>query len=90
MIKSRTTQIIFQSIYIGIAIIAVLASLGLFDMAYRWDFYVHFTNLSNYLCVILMFIELRDTAKKEIDSYVTTYPALKFIALLGILLTFII
>ena len=66
MIKSRTTQLIFQSIYIGIAIIAILASLGLFEMTYRWDFYVHFTNLSNYLCAIMMFLELHDTAKKEI------------------------
>lgn len=90
MIKSRTGQLIFQSIYIGIAIIAVLASLGLFEMAYRWDFYVHFTNLSNYLCAIFMVLELRDTAKKNIDSYVTTYPTVKFVALLSILLTFII
>ena len=90
MIKSKTAQLIFQSIYIGIAIIAVLASLGLFDMAYRWDFYVHFTNLSNYLCAILMFLELRDTAIKCTDSYVKTFPTLKFVALLGILLTFII
>lgn len=90
MVKSRTTQLIFQSIYIGIAIIAILASLGLFEMTYRWDFYVHFTNLSNYLCAIFMFLELRDTAKKTMDSYVTTYPIVKFVALLSILLTFMI
>ena len=90
MIKSRTTQLIFQSIYIGIAIIAILASLGLFEMTYRWDFYVHFTNLSNYLCAILMFLELRDTAKRSLDAYVATYPVVKFISLLAILLTFII
>ena len=90
MIKSRTTQLIYQSVYIGIAIIGILASLGLFEMSYRWDFYVYFTNLSNYLCAILMFLELRDIAKKSSDSFVTTFPLLKFIALLGILLTFII
>lgn len=90
MIKSRTVQLIFQSIYMGIAIIAILASFGLFEMTYRWDFYVHFTNLSNYLCAIIMFLELRDTAKKSMDSYVTTNPSVKFIALLGILLTFTI
>lgn len=90
MIKSRTSQLIFQSIYIGIAIIAFLASLGLFEMTYRWDFYIHFTNLSNYLCIIIMLIELCDTAKKKNDGYVSTLPVLKFIALLGILLTFII
>ena len=90
MIKNRTTQLIFESIYIGISIIAVLASLGLFEMTYRWDFYIHFTNLSNYLCIIIMLIELCDTAKKKNDGYVSTLPVLKFIALLGILLTFII
>lgn len=90
MVKSRTTQLIFQSIYIGIAIIAILASLGLFEMTYMWDFYVHFTNLSNYICAIIMFLELRDTAKKNTDSFVTTFPGLKFFALLAILLTFII
>lgn len=90
MIKSRTTQLIFQSIYIGIAIIAILASIGLFEMTYRWDFYVHFTNLSNYLCAIMMFLELRDTAKRSSDAYVATHPVVKFISLLSILLTFII
>ena len=90
MIKNRTAQLIFESIYIGISIIAVLASLGLFEMTYRWDFYIHFTNLSNYLCIIIMLIELCDTAKKKNDGYVSTLPVLKFIALLGILLTFII
>lgn len=90
MIKSRTTQLIYKSIYVGIAIIAILASLGLFEMTYRWDFYVHFTNLSNYLCAIFMFLELRDTAKKNTDSFVTTFPVAKFVALLAILLTFII
>ena len=90
MVKNRTIQLIFQSIYIGIAIIGILASLGLFDMSYRWDFYIHFTSLSNYLCAIVMFLELRDTAIKNEDSFVTTFPLLKFISLLGILLTFIV
>lgn len=90
MIKNRTAQLIYQSIYIGIAIIAILASIGLFDMAFRWDFYIHFTNLSNYLCIIIMLIELKDTAKKKRDNYVHTLPRLKFVALLSILLTFIV
>lgn len=90
MVKSRTIQLIFQSIYIGISIIAVLASFGLFDMSFRWDFYIHFTNLSNYLCIVIMLRELYDTAKKTNDSYVKTCPLLKFIALLAIILTFII
>ena len=89
MIKSRTIQLVFQSIYVGISIIAVLASFGLFDMSFRWDFYIHFTNLSNYLCIIIMLRELYDTAKKANDDYVKTCPLLKFVALLAIILTFI-
>ncbi len=90
MIKSRTTQLIYKSIYIGISIIAILASFGLFDMSFRWDFYIHFTNLSNYLCIIVILIELIDTAKRAEDGFVKTFSTLKFTALLSILLTSII
>ena len=56
----------------------------------RWDFYVHFTNISNFLCFGVMLAELIQTAKKREDSYVTTAPVLKFIGMLGILLTFLV
>jgi hypothetical protein len=56
----------------------------------RWDFYVHFTNLSNFLCIGVMLAGLIQTAKKKEDSYVTTAPVLKFIGMLGILLTFLV
>lgn len=92
MIKNRTTQLIFQSFYCAIGIIGIVASLGVFDdvMNLRWDFYVHFTNLSNYLCIAIVFAELIQTAKKNTDSYVTTAPFLKFIGVLAILLTFLV
>lgn len=90
MIKSRTVQIIYQSIYIGISFIAILASFGLFDMSFRWDFYIHFTNISNFLCILIMLIELKDTVNKKQDDYVRTLLLLKFIALLSISLTFIV
>ena len=90
MIKNRTAQLTYKSIYIGISIIAILASFGLFDMSFRWDFYIHFTNLSNYLCIIIILIELIDIAKKTENDFVKTFSALKFTALLSILLTFII
>jgi hypothetical protein len=56
----------------------------------RWDFYVHFTNLSNFLCIGVMLAGLIQTAKKKEDSYVTAAPVLKFIGMLGILLTFLV
>lgn len=92
MIKNRTTQLIFQSFYCAIGLIGAVASLGIFDdiLNPRWDFYAHFTNLSNYLCIGIMFSELVQTAKKNEDSYVSASPLLKFIGLLGIMLTFLV
>ena len=92
MIKNRTAQLIFHSFFCAIGIIGIIASFGIFDdvLNPRWDFYVHFTNLSNYLCIGIVFAELVQTAKKKADSYVSVAPFLKFIGVLAILLTFLV
>ena len=92
MIKNRTIQLIYQTIYCTIGFIGMIACLGIFDdiKNIRWDFYVHFTNLSNFLCIAVMVMGLIQTAKKKEDSYVTAVPMLKFIGMLGILLTFLV
>lgn len=92
MFKNRTAQLIFQSFFCAIGLIGIVASLGVFDdvLNPRWDFYVHFTNISNYLCIGLVLAELVQTAKKKVDSYVTVAPFLKFIGVLAILLTFLV
>ena len=46
----------FQSAFCAIGIIGVIASFGFFDMVWRWDFYIQFTNISNYMCVGIMII----------------------------------
>ena len=92
MIKNRTAQLIFQTIYCTLGIVAFIASLGIFDNInmIRWDFYVHFTNISNYFCLAVMFAGLIQTIKKKEDSYVSAAPMFKFIGVLGILLTFLV
>ena len=92
MIKSRTAQLIFYTIYCTLGFVGIIASLGIFDNinVIRWDFYVHFTNISNFLCIGVMLASLIQTAKKKEDSYVTVAPILKFIGMLGILLTFLV
>ncbi|MBR4304277.1 MAG: Pr6Pr family membrane protein [Clostridia bacterium] len=92
MIKNRTTQLIFQTIYCTLGLVGCVASLGIFDNInmIRWDFYVHFTNISNFLCLGVMLAALIQTAKKKEDGYVKTAPVLKFIGVLGILLTFLV
>ena len=92
MIKNRTAQLIFQSFFCAFGLIGIVGSLGIFDdiLNWRWDFYLHFTNISNYLCIGIVFAELIQTAKKGEDSYVSAAPFLKFIGVLAILLTFLV
>ena len=92
MIKNRTAQLIFQTIYCTLGFVGLAACIGIFDdiNMIRWDFYVHFTNISNFLCIGVMLAALIQTAKKKEDSYVTVSPMLKFIGMLGILLTFLV
>ena len=92
MIKSRTTQLIFQTVYCTLGLVGSIACLGIFDNVnlFRWDFYVYFTNISNFLCIGVMLAALIQTAKKKEDSYVTALPLLKFVGMLGILLTFLV
>ena len=92
MIKNRTAQLIYQTIYVTLGFVGLVASLGIFDnvSVIRWDFYVHFTNISNFLCIGVMLAGLIQTAKKKEDGFVSAAPVLKFIGMLGILLTFLV
>ena len=92
MIKNRTAQLIFQTVYCTLGFVGCVACLGIFDNIYviRWDFYVYFTNISNFLCLGVMLSALIQTVKKKEDSYVSAAPMLKFIGMLGIFLTFLV
>ena len=92
MIKNRTTQMIYQTIYCTLGLVGSIAVLGIFDniKVIRWDFYVHFTNISNFLCIGVMLAALIQTVKKKEDGPVKTAPVLKFVGILGILLTFFV
>ena len=92
MFKNRTAQLIYQTVYVTLGFVGCVACLGIFDdiNLLRWDFYVHFTNISNFLCLGVMLTALIQTAKKKEDSSVSAVPMLKFIGMLGILLTFLV
>ena len=92
MIKNRTAQLIFQTIYCTLGLVGCIACLGIFDdfRNFRWDFYTYFTNLSNFLCLGVMVTALVHTIRKKEDSFVKTLPLLKFIGMLGIVLTFLV
>ena len=92
MIKNRTAQLIFQTIYCTLGFVGIVSCTGIFEdiTQFRWEFYVYFTNISNFLCIGVMFAELLQTIKKKDDSFVTTSPVMKFIGMLGIMLTFLV
>lgn len=90
MIKNRNFQLMFQTAFCTLGILGIIASFGTFNYSWRGDFYVHFTNLSNYLCIGVMLAELIQTVKKKEDSYVDKLPLFKFIGVLAIILTFIV
>jgi hypothetical protein len=92
MIKNRTAQLIYQTIYCTLGLVGCIACLGIFDdiKMFRWDFYTYFTNISNFLCLGVMVTALIQTIKRKEDGFVTATPLLKFIGLLGIILTFLV
>ena len=92
MIKNRTAQLIFQTAYCTLGLVGIVACLGIFDdiNTIRWDFYVHFTNISNFFCIGVILAGLFQTVKKQEYSFVSAVAILKFIGMLGILLTFLV
>lgn len=90
MIRNRTAQIVFLTMAVTLGVLGTVASFGLFSYDFRWDFYIHFTNVSNYFCLAVLFCELIQTIRKSGDSYVSACPRLKFIGMTAILLTFLV
>ena len=88
--RSRTFQLIYQSCFFALSVVAIFGSVGFFEYRFVWSFYIHFTNLSNYLCTAVMLAELIQTARKKEDIFVDACPCIKFIGMLGILLTFLV
>lgn len=90
MIKNRTAQLVYLTMACTLGVMGIVASLGVFNYSLRWDFYIHYTNISNYFCIAVLFAELIQTIRKKENSYVTACPLLKFMGMLAILLTFLI
>lgn len=88
--KNRTAQLMLQTAYLVLGIVAIIASTGFFDYTYHEAFYVYFTNLSNYFCVGIIALELLQTLRKKEDSYVSAVPMLKFAGMMSIVLTFLV
>ena len=88
MAKNRTAQLIYQTIYCTLALVAIVGSVGFYEMKFTSDFYIYFTNISTYLCAGIMLAELIQTARKHGNSYVSIAPRLRLVSMLGLVLTF--
>lgn len=93
MIKNRTAQLVFQTVYCVLAVVGVLSSLGLFVAKFNANFYVYYTNLSNYICAGVMFVSLVRTVKasnKKEDGFCQTAPTFNFMCVILIMVTFFV
>ena len=93
MIKNRTAQVVFQTVYCVLAVIGFLNSLGYFAANFNENFYVYYTNLSNYICAGVMFVSLVQTIKsanKKEDGYCKTAPTFNFMCVILIMVTFLV
>ncbi len=90
MIKNRTSQIIFQTVYLVLGFIGIIGSLGYFKASFNNEFYLWYTNLSNYICVGMMvacFVSTIKASLKKEDGYVNTAPKFYFMCIIMILVT---
>lgn len=85
--KSRTFRLMYQTAFCTLSVVAFAASLGLFRYDYYDNWFIFFTNLSNYFCMGVMFAELVETVRNENAVRSTVLPKLKFIGMIMILLT---
>lgn len=92
MIKSRKIQLIYRSVFLLILFLGIIGSLGAYSGSFNTNFYVMYTNLSNYICFGVMIAELVFTIKalkkKEDDGTDSPITKLKFLAAIWILITF--
>ena len=92
MVQNRKAQIIFRSIYLVIAFVGVLATFGTFDGKYNSNWYVYFTNISNYICfftmIALLCYTVRDYKNGEKLGVTDQAPLFRFCVCILISITF--
>lgn len=92
MVKSKKIQIIFRSIFLVISLVGIIGSFGTFKGAYNPNFYLYFTNLSNYFCffavLALLFDDVRCVKAGITHKESDIAPIFRFSTCVMIVLTF--
>lgn len=90
MVKNKLTPVIFQVVYCTLGLFGILGSLGYYNAQFNGDFYLYYTNLSNYICLGFMVAALIITAKKAYQNEtgaVKVAPTFNFLCVILILVT---
>jgi len=93
MIPRRIPQLVMETVYCVLACIGILCSIGFFDRDFNRNFYVYYTNLSNYICAGVMFVSLLRTYRQVSrgkEGYCDTMPGFSFLCVILILVTFLV
>lgn len=92
MIKNRCIQLVGRAIILAIMVAGTIFSIGISEP--NPNFYVYYTNLSNYLCMLVVFLEIIFTiskiGKNETKGLGDVSPAIKFAVLIDIFVTFLV
>ena len=90
MVKNKLAQVIFQVVYCVLGVLGVFGSFGYFKGTFSNNFYVYYTNLSNYICLGFMVAALIVTIRRANlgeRGAVNLAPAFNFWCVIMILVT---
>lgn len=89
IVNNKLAHIIYQTIYVVLGFVGILGSFGYFSAKFNSDFYVYYTNLSNYLCFGMMLTALIISIKNfnKDNKPVSIAPAFKFMCMIMITVT---
>lgn len=79
MQNNKIAQIVYRTIYITLGFIGIIGSFGYFNRRFNQDFYVMYTNLSNYFCIgvtlylLIKILEIKMKKNINIDVNYSLY-----------------
>ncbi len=89
-LQKKTARLMIETVYCTLSLVAVVLSLGYVKGRFDSDFYLWYTNLSNYACMILMGITLVQTGKDPAPKTRQRITQIRFLCAIGILITFVV
>lgn len=91
MQNNRTAQIVYRTIYITLGFIGIIGSFGYFNRSFSQNFYLMYTNLSNYFCIgITLYLLIGNIRKQDENKISNSISIIRFVSVIMILVTFFV